>query len=113
MDHCIGVSVLHVSWWRVFVFPMITVSDMQTVQNFLKEAYFVINVNHKNLIPLLELTIHSGRPCMIFPFYKNGNVSAYLKKNQVWKIWLVDFFILLILVENALHHEIKRGTEIV
>ncbi|KAK2156921.1 hypothetical protein LSH36_202g07038 [Paralvinella palmiformis] len=71
---------------------MITVSDMQTVQNFLKEAYFVINVNHKNLIPLLELTIHSGRPCMIFPFYKNGNVSAYLKKNQnTSQAKLIDF----------------------
>lgn len=60
--------------------------DLKTIQDFLGEAYLLHNCKHKNLIPLLQLTFYKDSPCMLFPIYKNGDLSTYLKNNKVCSI---------------------------
>ncbi|KAK2156923.1 hypothetical protein LSH36_202g07010 [Paralvinella palmiformis] len=56
--------------------------DLKTIRDFLREAYLLHNCKHKNLIPLLQLTFYKDSPSMLFPIYKNRDLSTYLMNNK-------------------------------
>ena len=53
-------------------------------QNLLREAELWSRLNHPNITPFYGISFDLGRPdapCLICPYFKNGNVAKYLKMN--------------------------------
>ena len=65
------------------------------LQKFLLEAKLWSRLEHPNITPFYGICFDLGppsAPCLIYPYFKNGNVAKYLEKNSnVNRVKLVRF----------------------
>lgn len=89
-------------------------------QKLLRELRVWSAVHHENIVPFLGITFDFDRPCtpcLVSPYYRNGNVISYLKKQPaVDKIDLVSHMLKL---NESIHaqyylslHKLRRVSHI-
>jgi len=68
----------------VSLFAHLTATSKPTgYQKFLQEAQVWSQLNHPNITPFLGVCFDLGTPsapCLVCPYYSNGNVAQYLEK---------------------------------
>ena len=50
-------------------------------QRFCKEVAVMKQFEHKNILPFYGVSTTVSDFCLVFPWYKNGNIMDYLKMN--------------------------------
>ena len=53
----------------------------QVVEDFLQEMITMKQFNHPNVLSVIGISIHNGKPCIILPLMSNSDLHRYLKKH--------------------------------